>query len=307
MRGRRFKDRCAHKIMLGSCLLVSGLTPLIIFGLYWKSRPILAANRLWRDLLFSFSWHPARGEFGLAGFIAGSLWVTAGAMMIAVPLSLLTAVYLSEYCRRNVRGWVQPVMDVLGGIPPVVYGAWGILVVVPFVRDIAKPFLKTTWPFFPFLSNNETGFSVLAGSLVLAIMICPTITSIAGEVLAAVPSEIRESSLALGATRWQTIKHPVWKDARGGLAAAILLGLSRAFGETMAVLMVAGCQLRTCPSSIFDTAYPLPALIANTYGEMMSIPAYEAAVFLAALVLLVVTILFNAVGWGILIRVEGSK
>lgn len=120
----------------------------------------------------------------------------------------------------------------------------------------------------------------------------------------AVSFEVREASLALGATKWQTIKYTVLRKVRPGIIAAIILGLSRAFGETMAVLMVAGCDLHGFPKSIFDTAYPLPALIANTYGEMMSIPLYDSAVLLAALFLLIVTTLFNMLGWGILLRIE---
>jgi phosphate transport system permease protein len=131
-------------------------------------------------------------------------------------------------------------------------------------------------------------------------MVLPIIISIAEEVLTAVPFGVREASLALGATKWQTVRDVVLKKAWPGILAAVILGLSRAFGETMAVLMVAGCAMNVMPKSIFDPGYPLPALIANTYGEMMSIPLYDAAVLLAALVLLVVTVMFNIVGWKIL-------
>ena len=159
-------------------------------------------------------------------------------------------------------------------------------------------------PFFPFASENYTGFSAVTAGIVLAVMVFPIIISIVEEVIKAVPFEIREASLALGATKWQTVKYTVLKKAWPGIIAAIILGLSRAFGETMAVLMVAGCNLHGFPKSIFDTAYPLPALIANTYGEMMSIPLYDAAVLLAALILLGVTTLFNMMGWGILFYIE---
>jgi phosphate transport system permease protein len=133
-------------------------------------------------------------------------------------------------------------------------------------------------------------------------MVLPIIISIAEEVLASVSFGIREASLALGATKWQTVKLVVLKKARSGIFAAVILGLSRAFGETMAVLMVAGCAMNVVPRSVFDPGYPLPALIANTYGEMMSVPLYDAAVLLAALALLVVTTLFNVIGWKILAR-----
>ena len=175
---------------------------------------------------------------------------------------------------------------------------------MPLVRDYLMPFFSEKLPFFPFASDNYTGFTALTGGIVLAVMVFPIIISIVEEVVRSVPFEIREASLALGATKWQTVKYTVLRKAQPGIIAAIILGLSRAFGETMAVLMVAGCSLHAFTRSIFDTAYPLPALIANTYGEMMSIPLYDAAVLLTALFLLIVTGLFNMLGWGILLYVE---
>lgn len=300
---RRFKDNFARRMMFGLCLFVLGLTFIMAFGLYQRSKPILAISRL-RDLLFSATWHPAQGQFGLGSFIVGTFWVTAIAIMIAIPLSILTAIYLSEYAHNRIREFLKPILDLLAGISPVVYGVWGMIAIVPLVRDYVMPFLSEKLPFFPFASDNYTGFTAMTGGIVLAVMIFPIIISISEEVIRTVPFETREASLALGATKWQTIKYAVLKKAWPGIMAAIILGLSRAFGETMAVLMVAGCDLRGFPRSIFDTAYPLPALIANTYGEMMSIPLYDAAILLAAFILLVMSIFFNILGWGILVRIE---
>jgi phosphate transport system permease protein len=176
--------------------------------------------------------------------------------------------------------------------------------VVPLVRDFLMPFFSERFPFFPFVSDNFTGYAVLTAGIVLAVMTFPIIISIADEVLRSVSFEVRESSLALGATKWQTIKSVVLKKSWPGIVASIILALSRAFGETIAVLMVAGCSLQGFPKSIFDTAYPLPALIANTYGEMMSIPLYDAAILFAAFILLLITVIFNMIGWGILFRME---
>jgi phosphate transport system permease protein len=169
------------------------------------------------------------------------------------------------------------------------------------------PFFSEKFPFFPFHSDNYTGYCAFTGGIVLSVMVFPIIISVIDEVLSTVPFEVREASFALGATKWETTKLIVLKKAKVGIIAALILGLSRAFGETMAVLMVAGCDLHGFPKSIFDTAYPLPALIANTYGEMMSIPLYDAAILLAAFILLVVTTLFNMVAWGILLHVERSE
>jgi phosphate transport system permease protein len=303
MNSRKLKDIVAHRMMFILCLFVLSLTFLIAFGLYQRAKPVLRMGSL-KDLLFSSTWHPTEGQFGLAGFVAGTLWVTVIAMIIAVPLSILTAIFLSEYCHRRVREFAKPIIDLLAGISPVVYGVWGIVAIVPLVRDYLMPFLSQRLQFFPFVSDNYTGFAAITGGIVLAVMVSPLIISVVEEVIGTIPFEIREASWALGATRWQTIKHAVLKKAWPGIIAAIILGLSRAFGETMAVLMVSGCALHVFPKSIFDPAYPLPALIANTYGEMMSVPLYDAAVLLAALVLLAVTALSNMIGWGILLRIE---
>lgn len=303
MNKRRFKDVFASKLIFLLCVFVLSLAFLMAFGLYQRSKPILAIKSV-KDLLFSSTWHPTQGQFGLGSFIAGTLWVTTIAMLIAVPLSILTAIFLSEYAPKRIREFAKPIIDLLAGISPVVYGVWGIIAIVPLVRDYLMPFFSEKLPFFPFVSDNYTGFSALTGGIVLAVMSFPIIISVTEEVLRTVPFEVREASLALGATKWQTVKYAVLRKARPGIIAAIILGLSRAFGETMAVLMVAGCALHEFPKSIFDAAYPLPALIANTYGEMMSIPLYDSAVLLAALFLLVITTLFNMLGWGILLRIE---
>lgn len=306
MLSRRLKDIVAQRVMFLLCLFILSLAFLMAFGLYQRSKPILAIRSL-KDLLFSRTWHPTKGQFGLAGFIMGTLWVTGIAITIAVPLSILTAIYLSEYSSKRVREFAKPIIDLLAGISPVVYGVWGIIAIMPLVRDYLMPFFSENLPFFPFISDNYTGFAALTGGIVLAVMVFPIIISVVEEVLRTVPFEVREASLALGATKWQTIKYTVLKKAKAGIIAAVILGLSRAFGETMAVLMVAGCDLHGFPKSIFDTAYPLPALIANTYGEMMSIPLYDAAVLLAAFILLIVTAFFNMLGWGILLRIERSE
>ena len=225
-------------------------------------------------------------------------------MIIAIPISLLSSIYLSEYAGKRVRQAVKPAIDVLAGISPVIYGVWGMIAIVPLVRNVIMPFCSERFPFFPFVSDNYTGFCALSAGIVLAVMILPIIISVTDEILNTIPHEMKESSLALGATKWETVKFVVLKKARPGIIAAIILGLSRAFGETMAVLMVAGCSMQGIPRSLFDTAYPLPAFIANTYGEMMSIPLYDSAVLLAALILLAVTMLFNTISWGMLIYLE---
>ena len=300
---RTTKDLFAKRCMMLIYSLVISLTFLIALGLYLRARPVLQTNSI-VDLLFSSTWHPSKGQFGLGGFIAGTLLVTFIAMIIAIPISLLSSIYLSEYAGKRVRQAVKPAIDVLAGISPVIYGVWGMIAIVPLVRNVIMPFCSERFPFFPFVSDNYTGFCALSAGIVLAVMILPIIISVTDEILNTIPHEMKESSLALGATKWETVKFVVLKKARPRIIAAIILGLSRAFGETMAVLMVAGCSMQGIPRSLFDTAYPLPAFIANTYGEMMSIPLYDSAVLLAALILLAVTMLFNTISWGMLIYLE---
>ena len=291
-RTRLFKDRIASKGMFLLTIFSSLLVFLMAFGLYQRALPILRMKPL-KELLFSTSWHPLRGEFGLFPFLMGTLWVTGVAVVIAIPLCLLTAIYLSEYAHRSIREWIKPFIDVLAGIPSIVYGVWGILTIVPLIKKYIAPLFGTF----------STGYSVLAGGIVLAIMIFPIIIHVYLEVFSSIPYELRDASLAVGATKWQTIKHVVVRKALPGIIAAIVLGLSRAFGETMAVLMVAG-NVPKVPSSILDPAYPLPALIANNYGEMLSVPLYDSALLLASLVLLIVVLFFNILSRIILIRVE---
>jgi phosphate transport system permease protein len=300
---RILKDTIARRVTFLLCLFVLSLIFFMFIGLYRKAAPLLQTVPF-SELFFSADWRPAQGKFGMAGFVLGTLWVTTIAVVLAVPLSLLTAMFLAEYSSKRLRDIIKPVIDLLAGISPVVYGVWGMIALVPLVRDYLMPFLSEHFPFFLFQSENYTGFCALTAGIVLAIMIAPLIISIAQEVIKTVPFGVREASMAVGATKWQTTKAVVLRRAAPGIIAAIILGLSRAMGETMAVLMIAGCTLQGIPKSIFDPAYPLPALIANTYGEMMSIPLYEAAVLLAAFILLAITIFFNMLAWGMLIYIE---
>ncbi|MFA5863708.1 MAG: phosphate ABC transporter permease subunit PstC [Phycisphaerae bacterium] len=291
MQFRRAKDILASRLMM-SLTIISGLIVfLMAFGLYLKSRPILLEIPI-NQLLFSSAWKPLGGKFGFLPFIAGTLWVTAVAVVIAIPLCLLVSIYLSEYAHRRVCEWIMPMIDLLAGIPSVIYGVWGMLVIVPFIKDIAPKFGIFT-----------SGYCVLAGGIVLAIMVFPVIINVTIEVFKSVPYEMRQAALSLGATKWQMVKSVVLRKALPGIVAACVLGLSRAFGETMAVLMVVG-NVPIIPKSLFDPAYPLPALIANNYGEMASIPMYDSALLLAALILMLVVLIFNILARIILIRVE---
>ena len=276
----------------GSSMALACALLLVVAGtLIYRAWPIISTRPL-TTLVFSDTWHPTNGAFGFGPFIIGSLYVTVLAMALAVPAALFSAIYLAEYA--SFRTLIKPLVDLLASIPSVIYGLWGVLFIVPLVRDHVAPWadqtLGQTLPLFA--NNNPTGYGIFSAGIVLAIMVYPIIVSVTVEVLSSVPQGMREASLALGATQWETTKFVVTRKALPGMIAATVLGFSRAFGETLAVLMVVGNVVQV-PGSVFDAAYPLPALIANNYGEMMSIPLYDAALMTAALLLLLVVMFFN--------------
>jgi phosphate transport system permease protein len=290
---RATKDFLARILFGWAALVVCALVIIIAALLTMRSWPLLNAYPL-RDLLTGQDWHPMRGMFGFAPFIIGSLAVTSVAALIAVIPAILSGIYLAEYTTTRLRTTLKPLIDLLVGIPSVVYGLWGILFVVPLVRDHIGPWSHQTlgsWiPFFR--QTNPSGYGLLSAGFVLAIMVFPLIVAVTDEVMRSVPSAMREATLSLGANRWEATKCVVRHAALPGILAAVVLGFSRAFGETLAVMMLVG-NMPQMPRSIFDGAYPLPALIANNYGEMMSVPLYESALMSAALILLLVILGFN--------------
>jgi phosphate transport system permease protein len=283
MTGRLRLDNLTARIMQTLTWISVLIMLLIGVGLFIKAWPILQQYSLW-DLLSGESWRPLKNQFGFYPFIMGSIWVTFLAVALSFPLCLLTAIYISEYASSSVRKIVIPLIELLAGVPPVVYGVWGVLTIVPLIADHIAPHFVA----------YSSGYSVLAGGIILAIMIFPLIISILGEVFNAIPQDLRDASLSLGANKWQTTKLVVVRKAIPGIIASVVLALSRALGETIAVLMVCG-NISQIPNSIFDSCYPLPALIANNYGEMMSIPLYDSALMLAAFILFVLIIAFNLI------------
>lgn len=289
---RLLKDRMAGSVMFSFTIISVLLVVFIAVGLVVKSMPILREKSLW-DLLLTSKWKPMRGDFGFLPFIMGSLWVTAIAIIWTLPVSLFTSIFLTENSRSWVRKLVFPALDILAGLPSVVYGVWGILVVVPWISDWLAPHFV----------EYSTGYSTLAAGIVLGVMILPLLISLFVELFSFVPQELRDASLSLGATRWQTTKYVLLRKTFPGIVASVTLAVSRAMGETIAVLMVCG-NIVQLPDSLFDGCYPLPALIANNYGEMLSMPLYESALMAAALILFVVVFVFNIVSRLILRKIE---
>lgn len=279
---RKWMDRLSNR-WIQLCIFVLLLLPLAMaLGLVTRSLPLLQQRSI-ISLLTSKHWSPMEGQFGFYPFILSSLWVTALSFLLSAPLCLLAAIYLTQYA----PGWLMQIMyfviDVLAGMPSVVYGVWGVLVVVPFVSHQVAP----VW------GQTSTGYSLLAGGIVLAIMSIPYMLNMLIEVFRSIPVELKEASLSVGATYWETIKKVLLRAGGSGIISAMGLGVSKALGETIAVLMLVGNVVQV-PHSVLDPAYPLPALIANNYGDMMSIPQYDAALMLAALLLFVLIVVFNA-------------
>ena len=275
------KDKIAGQVMFLLTIASIFLVIIMAVGLFIKSEPILSQYNLW-ELLTESNWRPMEGKFGLLPFLAGPFWCTALAILIALPISLLMAIYLTEYAHRSIRKYVYPLLDILAGLPSVIYGVWGSLLIVPWVSKHVAPLFV----------EFSSGYTVLAGGIVLSVMIIPLLVSLFMEIFDNISTDLREASLSLGATQWQTIKHVVLRKARPGMIAAVVLALSRTLGETIAVLMVCG-NLAIVPGSVLDACYPIPALIANNYGEMLSVPLYDSALMFAAFLLFFVVVILN--------------
>ena len=221
------------------------------------------------NFLFGLEWSPTKGDFGVFSMILGSLGVTLLSLLMAIPLSLLCAIFMAEIAPDNIRKILKPVVETLSGIPSVVYGFFGLIVLVPIIRE----------------NFGGTGFSMFTASLILTVMVLPTIISISQDSLRAVPHEYREASFGLGATNWQTIKNIVFPAALPGIVTAIILGMGRAIGETLAVIMVVGNVVQI-PHSIFDPVRTLTANIALEMGYATGI--HYNALFGTAIVLFLI-------------------
>lgn len=288
---RKLYDVVGTRSMLFVTISIVFLFFLLLAILIEGSIGILEEESL-SDLIFSSTWKPFSGEFGLFAVIIDTLIVTAISMLIAVPISLLSAIYIAEYAPKRFRNIVRPFIDVLAGVPSVVFGLCALLVFVPLVRDDIAPFFGNT---------ISSGFSLFTASLILAIMVFPIIISLCLESFNSVPIALKEASLSVGATKWETIKKVIFRASGPGILAAIFLGFGRAFGETIAVSMVIGNQ-ELIPKSLFGPGQTLASLIASNYTEVSSIPILASALIFVALILFIVVLIFNLLGYLVLRR-----
>ncbi|MFT3766088.1 MAG: phosphate ABC transporter permease subunit PstC [Minicystis sp.] len=270
-------------------ITVLAVPALMLLSLLWASRHAIA--RFGPGFVTSSRWDPVHEQFGAWPFVCGTVISSLLALCLAVPVSLGLAIFLSDLAPKRVRRPLGFVVELLAAIPSVVYGFWGIFVLVPFLRSHVEPFLAAHLGFLPLFRGEPLGFGMLAAGIILAIMIVPTITSIAREVLSAVPDAHREAAVGLGATPWDVVRVAVLPAARSGIVGAVILGLNRALGETMAVTMVIGNRPKV-PASLFDPAYTMASVLANEFAEADS-DAYLSALSAIALLLLGVALLMN--------------
>lgn len=280
---RIIKEKVSSKFMLLLTLFISALLILMLVMLISKSSPVISHSSL-KELLFSSNWNPERYKFGFFPAIVGTFIVTIISLLIAVPISILSAIYLAEYAPPGIGKGISSFIDVLAGIPSVVFGLSALLALVPFVSNVLGPLIGI----------QTTGMCIFTASIVLAIMVFPIIINLCTETLKAIPVELREASLSLGATKWETIKYTLLKAGGPGIFSAVLLGFGRAFGETMAVAMVIGSK-NQIPSSIFKAAQTLPSLLVSSFGEMMSVPLEQSALIFIALVLFLIVLVTNII------------
>ncbi len=285
-----YGDRIFKLLLTVAALAVPVLLGFLVYELW--SGADLAIQRFGLDFVTTSVWDPVAEQFGALPLIFGTLLSSLIALIIAVPLSLGVAVYLTEFAPKSVRQPVAFLIGLLAAIPSVVYGLWGIFVLVPALKTTAFPFLRKLFGFLPLFQGPIYGPSMLAAGIILAIMIMPYIMSVSREVLLAVPNTQREASLALGATRWEAVTSAVIPYARSGIIGAIILGLGRALGETMAVTMLIGNR-HEIAASLFAPGYTMAAAIANEFSEAVG-DMHISALAYVAFVLFLVTVLVNA-------------
>jgi phosphate transport system permease protein len=289
LHGRNRGDAVYRAVLTGSALTLPLLMLALVAELVTSAWPSLARFR-WA-FLWTSTWDPVAEVYGAAPMIFGTVVSSLLALLLAVPLALGVAIFLTEFAPKWMRQPVAFLVELLAAIPSVVYGLWGIFVLIPFLREHVAPPLKAVLGWTPFFQGAFYGNSMLAGGIILAIMVVPYIAAVSREVLLAVPSSQREAALGLGATRWEAVWGAVLPYGRAGIIGACMLGLGRALGETMAVTMVIGNR-HDIGLSILQPGYTMAAAIANEFAEATT-DLYLSALFEVGLILFVITVLVN--------------
>jgi phosphate transport system permease protein len=303
--GTVIADRVYRAAIFGFALCVPILLLLIFVEVGLAGWPAL--RQFGFSFLTSSTWDPVAGEFGAAPAIAGTIITSIIALVIATPLALGGAIFLSDFAPSWIRQPLAFLIDLLAAVPSVVYGLWGVFFLLPLLREDVMPFLRDTLHLgaTPFFRGPAYGPSVLAAGLILSIMVLPYIAAVSREVLMAVPRSQREAALALGATRWETITGAVIPFARSGIIGGVILGLGRALGETMAVTMVIGNR-HELSASLFAPGYTMASLIANEFSEATN-DVHLSALMAVGFVLLLITLVVNAIARWLVWQTGGSR
>ncbi len=275
-------------VLGGMVLVVAGL---IILNLALLARPLANEHSLW-GFVTSIEWNPVEEHFGALTFLYGTLVTSAVSIVVAVPIAIGLALFITQFAPAKIGRALTIPVELLAAIPSVVYGLWGLFIVVPWLRESVEPWLGKHFGFLPLFQGPPIGLGYLASGLILAVMILPTVVTVSVEVMRTTPEANREAALALGATKWEAVMMAVIPYSRAGILGAVLLGLGRALGETMAVTMVIGNSPQIA-ASLFAPGYTLPAVIANEFAEATS-NVHIAALAGLGLLLFATTFLLNA-------------
>ena len=281
-------DRIFYWVLKGLAFGLVGLLLAFVYELYKMSLPAL--HEFGVSFFFTKDWNPVTEKFGALSFIFGTLYSSLVALVISVPVSIATALFLNGVGPRRIRKAVSFLVEMLAAIPSVVYGLWGIFVLCPWLRSSVEPFLGNYLGFLPLFQGPPYGIGMLAAGVILAIMITPTITAVCREVFAMISPTYTEAAFALGATRWEAIVLAILKNTKAGILGAVVLGLGRALGETMAVTMVIGNRT-DIGLSLFSPSQTMASVIANEYAEatadvhLASLAAIGLALFFVSLVI----------------------
>lgn len=299
----RIPDSVFRLIILLSAISVFAIVVLVAWELVSKSQ--LSLHQFGIKFFWGTDWDPVNGHFGALPFIYGTLVSSLLALVIAIPLSVGVAVFVTEMCPEGLRSIISFLVELLAAIPSVIYGLWAIFVLAPILRDYVEPFLGKILGWTGLFSGPAYGLGMLAAGIILAIMIVPIIASITREVLIAVPQNQREAVLALGATRWEMIRMGVLRNARIGIVGGVILGLGRALGETMAVTMVIGNR-PDIAKSLFAPGYTMASVIANEFSEATG-DLYLSALVEIGLALFLVTLIVNALARLLVWSITGGQ
>jgi phosphate ABC transporter permease protein PstC len=306
--GRSPRARLADPAFRGVLTLLAALIlAIIVFFFVFliaKAHPALSKFGVF-GFTFDNNWDVSRGTFGALPLLTGTLITAAIALIIGVPVAVAAALYVTELCPRRLRTPLTITLELLAAVPSVVYGLWGVFVLIPKLKP-AEQWFSDTFSFLPFVGGHVAGPNYFIAGLILAIMILPIVSAISREVMATVPADHKEAALALGATRWEMIRTAVLPYSRSGIVGASMLGLGRAIGETIAVTLVVGNSPQI-GKQIFDQGYTLAAVIANEFGEAANDKLHTGALIAAGLVLFVLTLVVNAIARSLVARAERGQ